>query len=97
MIQVNVHEAKTRLSELMAAASRGEDVVIAKAGVPQVRLLPHSASAETAAARESALGMWAGRYDDAAIDALLAPLTPTELALFYGTDASDTSRVDAAA
>jgi len=37
-MQVNVHDAKTRLSELIAAAERGEDIVIARNGVPAVRM-----------------------------------------------------------
>lgn len=37
---VNVQEAKTRLSELLAKAARGERVVIARAGVPVARLEP---------------------------------------------------------
>lgn len=36
--QVNVQDAKTRLSELLSRAERGEDIVIARAGVPIVRL-----------------------------------------------------------
>jgi prevent-host-death family protein len=39
MKTVNVHEAKTQLSKLIAAAERGEDVIIAKAGKPVVRLV----------------------------------------------------------
>ncbi len=38
-IHVNIGEAKTRLSELVAAAVRGEDVVLDRAGQPQVRLV----------------------------------------------------------
>ena len=38
-MQVNVHEAKTRLSELLAAAERGEEVVIARNGAPAARLV----------------------------------------------------------
>lgn len=34
-----MHDAKTRLSELVAAAESGEDVIIARAGVPAVRLV----------------------------------------------------------
>ena len=37
---VNVQEAKTRLSQLLAAAERGEEVVIARGGRPVVRLVP---------------------------------------------------------
>lgn len=34
-----MHDAKTRLSELVAAAERGEDIVIARGGTPAVRLV----------------------------------------------------------
>jgi prevent-host-death family protein len=39
-MQVNMHEAKTQLSRLVQRATAGEEVVIAKAGVPQVKLVP---------------------------------------------------------
>jgi prevent-host-death family protein len=38
MKTVNVHEAKTTLSQLLADVERGEDVVIARNGVPVARL-----------------------------------------------------------
>jgi prevent-host-death family protein len=38
-IHVNIGEAKTRLSQLVAAAVRGEEVVLQKSGRPQVRLV----------------------------------------------------------
>ena len=38
-IYVNIAEARTRLSELVKAAVRGEDIVICRAGKPQVRLV----------------------------------------------------------
>jgi prevent-host-death family protein len=38
MIQVNIYDAKARLSELVDRAEKGERVVIAKAGVPKVVL-----------------------------------------------------------
>jgi len=34
-----MHEAKSRLSDLVAAAERGEDVVIARNGTPAARLV----------------------------------------------------------
>ncbi|MDJ0730834.1 MAG: type II toxin-antitoxin system prevent-host-death family antitoxin [Crocosphaera sp.] len=40
MAQVNIHEAKTHLSQLLSRAVLGEDIVIAKAGKPIVRLVP---------------------------------------------------------
>jgi prevent-host-death family protein len=66
-IHVNIGAAKTRLSELVAAAVRGEDVVLDKAGAPQVKLVP-VAEAETArlaaiaAKRKAAFGALAAKY-----------------------------------
>ncbi len=39
--KVNMHEAKTRLSELGELVWKGERVIIAKAGKPYLDLLPH--------------------------------------------------------
>lgn len=39
-IQVNIHEAKTHFSKLLARVKEGEEVVIAKAGTPVARLVP---------------------------------------------------------
>jgi prevent-host-death family protein len=38
-IQINMHEAKTRLSELVAATERGEEVILARNGKAVVRLV----------------------------------------------------------
>lgn len=38
MLQVNIHEAKTHLSRLIQEALDGEEVVIARANKPLVRL-----------------------------------------------------------
>ena len=40
IVQVNIYEAKTRLSELVDQVSRGETVIIAKAGTPLAKLVP---------------------------------------------------------
>lgn len=45
MTRVDVQEAQTRLSQLVAAAERGEEVVIARGGRPVVRLVPFDESA----------------------------------------------------
>ncbi|HEY5237311.1 MAG TPA: type II toxin-antitoxin system prevent-host-death family antitoxin [Rhizomicrobium sp.] len=37
---VNIHTAKTHLSSLIAEAEAGEDIVIARAGKPAVKLVP---------------------------------------------------------
>ncbi len=40
MRTVNIHEAKTHLSRLVAAAAKGEPFIIAKAGKPLVKVVP---------------------------------------------------------
>lgn len=40
MKSVNVHEAKTHFSALLAKVEAGEEIVIAKAGRPIARLMP---------------------------------------------------------
>ena len=44
MNTVNVHEAKTRLSELLKKVEAGEEVIIARSGKPVARLVPVSVS-----------------------------------------------------
>ncbi|MEO7637205.1 MAG: type II toxin-antitoxin system prevent-host-death family antitoxin [Sphingomicrobium sp.] len=64
----NIGEAKTKLSQLIAAARRGEDVVIDHNGKPQVRLvLVEEASAaereRIAAKRRTFIGKWAKAFE----------------------------------
>ncbi len=40
MKMVNVHQAKTELSRLLEAVEAGEDIIIARSGVPVARLVP---------------------------------------------------------
>ncbi len=47
MLAVNIHEAKTHFSSLLRAAERGEEVTIARAGVPVARLVPIQAPHRT--------------------------------------------------
>jgi len=37
---INVHEAKTHLSRILDRVHRGEEIILAKAGKPYVRLVP---------------------------------------------------------
>jgi prevent-host-death family protein len=39
-MQANMHEAKSKLSQLVESALMGEEVIIAKSGKPAVRLVP---------------------------------------------------------
>ena len=52
-----MHEAKTTLSQLVARAEAGEDIVIARNGKPVARLGPVAASSSMADIR----GAWRGR------------------------------------
>jgi len=44
--QVNLYEAKTQLSTLVERASKGEEIVIAKAGKPMAKLSPLTPDAD---------------------------------------------------
>ena len=79
MAVVNMQEAKTRLSQLVARAEAGEEILIARAGRPAVRLAPviprhpvrgHGSMPE--------LAPWA--------DAILEPLPEEELRRWEGAD-----------
>jgi prevent-host-death family protein len=67
MRQVNIHEAKTRLSELIVAVEAGEEVVIARAGKPVVRLVQEREAPKVYRTG----GGWAGKivWDQEAWDA----------------------------
>jgi prevent-host-death family protein len=62
-IQINIAEAKAKLSELVARAEAGEEVIIARAGKPSVVLRPIEAAERPAKRR---LGAWAhlGKLQD---------------------------------
>jgi prevent-host-death family protein len=67
MTTIPVYEAKTRLSELLAQASRGEEVTITRHGVPVARLV----GPEGQAAGNDDPGAHRRRLVEAAIAALL--------------------------
>jgi prevent-host-death family protein len=50
MTQVGMHEAKTKLSQLVERAEAGEDIVIARHGKPVARLVPVASEGSLAAA-----------------------------------------------
>jgi len=82
-IHVNIGEAKTRLSQLIAAAKRGEEVVIQRAGSPEVRLTPIDpdlGGRERAKRRRAAFGSLKGKIAD--ID-WFEPISDEELALWH--------------
>ncbi len=92
--QVNIAEAKAKLSELVEAASRGEEIVLARNGRPLARLLP-IAKARPEGIRLGALKALLSAREIAALKrAIEAPLSETDAAAARGehTDALGMSR-----
>ena len=76
MVTVNVHEAKTNLSRLLARVEAGEEVVIARNGKPVARLV----ALQRRGKRQ--FGSWKGRI--ALDDSFFDPLPEEELAAWEG-------------
>jgi len=74
-MEVNIHEAKTQLSRLIECALKGEEVTIAKAGRPLVRLIPIHAEKPVLGSARGLVTMTPG-WD--------APMTPEEVQEFFG-------------
>jgi len=72
---VNIHEAKTHLSRLLADVAAGDEIVIAKAGTPVARLVPVAGPRP-----ERVLGIDTGRV--VISDDFDAPLPDEDLAGF---------------
>jgi prevent-host-death family protein len=66
---VNVHEAKTTLSQLLERVRAGEEIIIAKGGKPCARLCPLQAP------RQREPGLLKGQVEDS----LFEPLPEEEL------------------
>lgn len=74
-MEVNIHEAKTQLSRLIERALKGEEVTIAKAGHPLVRLIPIRPAKPVLGSARGAVIMKRG-WD--------APMTPKEVEETFG-------------
>ena len=55
---VNVHEAKTHLSKLLARVEAGEEIILARGGTPIAKIVPIPVKREWAGP-----GAWKGKYD----------------------------------
>ena len=74
----NIHQAKSQLSKLVDSAMKGEEVIIAKAGEPMVRLVPIRTEKGPRVG-----GQWKGRVRIAEdFDSL-----PPDIATAFGLDA----------
>jgi prevent-host-death family protein len=76
MWAVNIHEAKTHLSKLILSALEGEEVLIAKAGIPLVKLIPVGTD------HQKRLGAFKGKIFIA--EDFDAPLPDNMINTFYG-------------
>ena len=76
MTQVNIHTAKTTLSDLVQKAERGEEVIIARRGKPVVRLIPISERPVRKA------GRYKGKISCG--DEIFEPLSDADLDLWEG-------------
>lgn len=74
METVNVHQAKTQLSRLLARVELGEEIVIANRGVPVAKLV----SVQPTSDRRASLGLDQGRFR-VKFSSVLYPLTTSPL------------------
>ena len=87
-MQVTVHQAKTQLSKLIAAAERGEEVIIARRDKRVARIV-----AEKAHAPPRVLGFLASRKVQ--LDGFFDPVLEAQIAEdFYRSDVADPSPPD---
>lgn len=82
MTKVNIHEAKTHLSKLIDKVLDGEEVVIAKAGEPVVRLVSVKAGKMDWWGMDEGKGWIADDFDET---------DPELLEAFYGEDEDENS------
>jgi len=76
---VNIHEAKTQLSQLLLRVAAGEEVIIARSGKPIARLVPISERPVDRAPGSAEGTIWMA-------DDFTAPLPEAELAAWEGRD-----------
>lgn len=69
---VNIADAKARLPELIQRASQGEEIVIARNGKPQARLVPLSLPVPRVPGRGAGAWEIAEDFDESFPDELLA-------------------------
>jgi len=77
--QVNIADAKARLSELLDRALAGEEIIIARAGKPLARLTPLRQQ------RREGRGVWRGWAADVPTEVFLAEMDPEDLDAAEGT------------
>lgn len=77
---VNMHQAKTHFSKLVAQAERGEETIIARDGKPVARLIPYDPPPQ----KRRVPGRWKGMFEVPAN--FFDPLTDEELKVWHGDE-----------
>lgn len=78
MRKVNIHEAKTTLSQLVEAAEAGETVILARAGKPVARIVRLEPS------RGVRLGGLKGKLPERLLDEVARPLSARDVERLFG-------------
>ncbi len=76
-MQANMHEAKSKLSQLVDIALSGEEVIIAKSGKPVVQLIP------CAPQEERIFGQFKNEFE--MTDDFDSPDTNDEISMLFGS------------
>jgi prevent-host-death family protein len=69
---INIHEAKTHLSKLLARVEAGEELIIARAGQPVARLIPFARPGKRLLGLDAGRGFLAPDFDAPLPDDVLA-------------------------
>jgi prevent-host-death family protein len=91
MATINMHDAKTQLSDLVARAEAGEEIVIARRNKPAVRLVPMQADSKAGIreARKRVPGRFAHLRSTMRESDWFAPLPEDELQAWEGKYSND--------
>jgi prevent-host-death family protein len=87
-MEVNIHEAKTHFSRLLQRVASGEEVTIARAGVPIARLVPIESKKKTRPLGFARGEVWVADDFD-------APLPDDLLKEFYGGEIPEIEKAPA--
>jgi len=84
-MEINIHAAKTHFSKLLQKVAGGEEITIARAGVPVARLVP-------AEVKQKVRPMGFARGEVWIADDFDAPLPDDLLKEFYGVELPETAQ-----